>query len=121
MSTLVTLLLASLSSASAGEATDSLASQIKRGLVVQAPKTHEIEMVCVRLFPEVVKLSKNKLELMLQQEEWLAVGIIETKDHGRLRMTCHADRCVASSEQVSIELMLVKAGEPTPAPKRKAK
>jgi hypothetical protein len=86
---------------------DSLASQLKRGLLLHAD-FGEVQLERVRLYPEIIRLSDSKLELLLQQEEWLAVGVIETKSHGRLRVTCHLDRCVAESGGVSIEISLVK-------------
>jgi hypothetical protein len=90
------------------EPSDSLASQLKRGLLLHSGDFGEVQLVRVVLYPEIIRLSDSKLELLLQQEEWLAVGVIETKSHGRLRVTCHLDRCVAESGGVSIEISLVK-------------
>ena len=62
--------------------------------------------------PEIIRLSDSKLDILLQQEEWLAIGVIETTSHGRLRVTCHLDQCLAETNGISIALPLVKGPLP---------
>lgn len=87
----------------------SLATQLKHGLQVRAGDFGGVHLERVVLYPEVVKLSERKLEQKLNGDEWLPIGVIETRDHGRLRLACHQDRCLATSiTGISIELQLLK-------------
>jgi hypothetical protein len=101
------------------EPSDSLASQLKRGLLLHSGDFGEVQLVRVVLYPEIIRLSDSKLELLLEQEEWLAIGMIETAKHGRLRVTCHLDECLAEGSGISIELSLVKGPLPEEASPKK--
>jgi hypothetical protein len=98
---------------------DSLASQLKRGLILHADNFGDVQPERVRLYPEIIGLSDSKLELLLMQEEWLAIGVIETKNHGRLRLTCHMSECRAEANGVSIQLTVEKGPLPADLPKKK--
>jgi hypothetical protein len=87
----------------------SLSTQIKRGLSAGVRSEHgRVHITRVRLFPAVVAMSEEEIAAHLASDEPLSVGIMETREHGRLRVTCHGETCTGASGSATVELTLVR-------------
>ncbi|MEZ4242101.1 MAG: hypothetical protein R3F59_39290, partial [Myxococcota bacterium] len=76
----------------------SLSTQIKRGMKSGLRTTGErVQVTSVRMFPSVLRLSDEEIAALLDADEPLPVGTMLTRDHGRLRISCHHDTCTAAA------------------------
>ncbi|MEQ1572170.1 MAG: hypothetical protein ABMA64_41465 [Myxococcota bacterium] len=101
----------------AAQRTPSVASRLKNGLLYGIDRKSGVKIVRVQLYPEVVAMTDAALERALAAEDWLPVGILETKADGRLRVSCHLDTCWAIAGSTRVQLRLPP--EPPPADERR--
>lgn len=95
----------------------SLATRIKRGLATGLVEQGDVDIESIRLFRTVVAMTDDELEAALTGDQPFPVGLIETRDHGRLRVSCHYDTCVGALGKTRVTVTLVDAALP-PAPRR---
>jgi hypothetical protein len=98
--------------ASARGSEPSLATRLKYGLMAGVPDRGQVRIVRVQLYESAQKLPVEELDRRLATE-WVPVGILDTRDHGRLRVTCHEDACVGQAGATTIHLQLLDAPPPT--------
>lgn len=95
----------------------SLATRIKRGLSERpAAGPGGIRVTRVQLYPEVVAMSDAELDAALAGDAPFPVGIVETRSHGRLLVTCHATTCTAKAGDAELVLALVDPANTSPTP-----
>lgn len=91
----------------------SLSTQIKHGMAAGVRTgSGRIHITRVRLFPAVIEMSEEQIAARLASDEPLAVGIMETREHGRLRVTCHLDTCTGASGTATVEITLLREQPP---------
>ena len=89
----------------------SLATRLKYGLMAGVEDRGAVRIVRVQLYETARRLSVQELDRKLATE-WVPVGILETKDLGRLRVTCHLDTCLGQAGPTTIKLQLLDAPPP---------
>jgi len=102
----------------AATARPSIATRLKNGLRAGIPDRGSVRITEVQLYDSTLKMSTAEIDRRLQEDQWLPIGILQTRADGRLRITCHLDQCVAEAGAIKLHIQLLDKPPQEPPPRR---